>query len=116
MCSSDLRTTGWLREAELVPKTQGVVEAIRQTRFALSLARAGKLPTPFPPHVTKDVRQSRQLYDLLQEQGRGGYAGIVQGEHALARLASAYHEGERDPYGEGSFPRPQPLETEEAAS
>jgi succinate dehydrogenase / fumarate reductase iron-sulfur subunit len=108
------RTTGWLRETELVPKTQGVVEAIKQTRFALGLARRGKVPSPFPPHVAKDVRQSRLLYDLLQEQGRGGYAGIVQGEHALARLASDYHEGARDPYGEGSFPRPKPLETEEA--
>ena len=33
-------------------------------------------------------------------------AGIVQGEKALAKLAHGYHEGERDPYGEGSFPRP----------
>ena len=33
------RTTGWLRETELVPRTQGVVDAIRETRFALE-ARA----------------------------------------------------------------------------
>ena len=37
-------TTGWLRETELVPKTQGVIEAIKQTRFALKLARRGKVP------------------------------------------------------------------------
>ena len=32
------KTTGWLRETELVPKTQGVVSAIKQTKFALGLA------------------------------------------------------------------------------
>ena len=36
------KTTGWLRETELVPKTQGVVAAIKQTRFALDLARQGQ--------------------------------------------------------------------------
>src|SRR6266480_1920644 len=36
------KTTGWLRETELVPKTQGVVEAVRQTKFALSLFKHGK--------------------------------------------------------------------------
>ena len=34
------KTTGWLRETELVPKTQGIVEAIKQTKFALGLAQA----------------------------------------------------------------------------
>ena len=100
------KTTGWLRETELVPKTQGIVESIKQTRFALSLAKVGKVPTPFPPHVAKDVRESRRLHELLYSQGRRGYAGIVQGERALAKLAHGVHEGERDPYGPGSFPRP----------
>src|SRR5512133_481982 len=36
-------TTGWLREMELVPKTQGIVESIRQARFAIKLARVGKV-------------------------------------------------------------------------
>ena len=81
------KTTGWLRETELVPKTQGVVEAIKQTRFALDLAVKGKVPPPFPPHVAKDVKESRRLFDLVKEQGRDGYAGIVQGEHALAKLS-----------------------------
>ena len=42
------KTTGWLRETELVPKTQGVVEAIKQTRFALGLAvrRQGAAAVP----------------------------------------------------------------------
>jgi succinate dehydrogenase / fumarate reductase iron-sulfur subunit len=81
------KTTGWLRETELVPKTQGVVEAIKQTRFALDLAVKGKVPPPFPPHVAKDVKESRRLFDLVKEQGRDGYAGIVQGEQALAKLS-----------------------------
>ena len=64
---------------------------------------------PFPPHVAKNVKEARALYDLVQEQGRSGFAGIVQGEHALARARRATSDGERDPYGEGSFPRPKPL-------
>ncbi len=35
-------TTGWLRETELVPKTQGVVEAIKQTKFAIVAGQAGQ--------------------------------------------------------------------------
>ncbi len=100
------KTTGWLRETELVPKTQGIVESIRQVRFALGLARVGKVPPPFPPHVARNVRESRRLYDLLAEQDMRGYAGIVQGEKALAKLAHGHVEGSRDPYGEGSFARP----------
>jgi len=99
-------TTGWLRETELVPKTQGIVESIRQARFALKLARVGKVPPPFPPHVAKDVKEARRLHELVEQQDRQGYAGIVQGEAALAKLAHGHHEGERDPYGPGSFPRP----------
>jgi succinate dehydrogenase / fumarate reductase iron-sulfur subunit len=100
------RTTGWLREAELVPRTQGLVEAIRQTRFALDLAKHGKAPKPFPPHVAKDVREAQLLYELVRLQGRRGYEGIVQGEHALSRIEMAAQAGKRDPYGPGSFPRP----------
>jgi succinate dehydrogenase / fumarate reductase, iron-sulfur subunit len=86
------KTTGWLRETELVPKTQGIVSAIKQTRFALDLARKGKVPPPFPPHVAKDVKESRRLHDLSKD-GPQGYMGIVQGERALARLAHG-HTGE----------------------
>jgi succinate dehydrogenase / fumarate reductase iron-sulfur subunit len=105
------RTTGWLRETELVPKTQGIVDSIRQTRFALKLARVGKVPVPFPPHVARDVKESRALYELVREQGRSGFAGIVQGEKALGRITDHADDG-RDPYGEGSFPRPKPLPEE----
>jgi succinate dehydrogenase / fumarate reductase iron-sulfur subunit len=79
-------TTGWLREAELVPKTQGVVSAIKEIGFALDLAKHGKVPSPFPPHVAKDVKEARALRDLLREQGRDGAAGIIQGEKALAQI------------------------------
>src|SRR3712207_4553086 len=80
------KTTGWLRETELVPKTQGVVSAIKQTKFAIKLFRHGKVPLPFPPHVAEEVREARALYDLVQQQGRTGAAGHIQGERALARL------------------------------
>jgi hypothetical protein len=80
------RTTGWLRETELVPKTQGIIEAIKQTKFAISLAKHGKVPPPVPPHVADRVQEARALYEVVQSQGRHGAAGIVQGERALARI------------------------------
>jgi len=89
-------TTGWLRETELVPKTQGLVEAIKQTGFALKLARKGKVPPPFPPHVAADVKESRALRELTQEQGREGALGIVQGEHALGRIEFTEEAGARE--------------------
>jgi succinate dehydrogenase iron-sulfur subunit len=80
------KTTGWLRETELVPKTQGLVSAIKQTKFAIGLAKRGKVPPPIPPHVAAEVGEARALYDLVKQQGRDGAAGIVQGEHALGRI------------------------------
>src|SRR5438309_4741585 len=79
-------TTGWLRETELVPKTQGIVAAVKQTKFALALAKHGKVPPPVPPHVADRVGEARKLYHLVKEQGRDGALGIVQGEHALGRI------------------------------
>jgi succinate dehydrogenase / fumarate reductase, iron-sulfur subunit len=79
-------TTGWLRETELVPKTQGVISAIKEVKFALKLFRHGKVPTPVPPHVAENVREARALHDLVREQGVDGAAGIVQGERALAKI------------------------------
>jgi succinate dehydrogenase / fumarate reductase iron-sulfur subunit len=87
-------TTGWLRETELVPKTQGTISAIKQIGFALNLARHGKVPPPFPPHVAKDVQEARALHDLVRMQGREGAAGIVQGEKGLAMIE---HVLEADP-------------------
>jgi succinate dehydrogenase iron-sulfur subunit len=91
-------TTGWLRETELVPKTQGIVSSIKQMKFAMRLARHGKVPLPVPPHVAEDVNQARALRDLVQEQDREGALGIVQGERALARIE---HLGGGD-QGQGS--------------
>jgi succinate dehydrogenase / fumarate reductase iron-sulfur subunit len=89
-------TTGWLRETELVPKTQGVVSAIKQTKFALKLARRGKVPPPFPPHVAEKVGEARALRELVKEQGRDGALGIVQGEHALGRIEFTEEAGVRE--------------------
>jgi len=89
-------TTGWLRETELVPKTQGIVSAIKQTRFALDLARHGKVPPPVPPHVADKVSEARALYHLVKEQDRDGALGIVQGEHALGRIEFTEEAGVRE--------------------
>jgi succinate dehydrogenase / fumarate reductase iron-sulfur subunit len=91
------KTTGWLRETELVPKTQGLISAIGQVKFAMKLLRHGKVPPPFPPHVAEEVGEARALYNLVKEQGRDGALGIVQGERALARLEHPDEDG-----GEGS--------------
>ncbi len=104
------KTTGWLRETELVPKTQGIVRALKETKFALTLARHGKVPPPFPPHVADRVKEARALYDVVKAQGRDGAAGHVQGERALGRVEK-HEEGfaeaaARGPYGEGSAPVP----------
>ena len=86
-------TTGWLRETELVPKTQGIVSSLKQTKFAINLAKHSKAGLAFPPHVAADVSEARNLRKVVQEQDRGGALGHVQGERALARLAHG-HAGE----------------------
>jgi hypothetical protein len=88
-------TTGWLRETELVPKTQGVISALKEMKFALSLARHGKVPLPVPPHVAEEVGEARQLYNIVKQQGRDGALGIVQGEHALSRIEFSEAAGAR---------------------
>ncbi|MEX2612874.1 MAG: hypothetical protein WD380_04795, partial [Gaiellaceae bacterium] len=109
------KTTGWLRETELVPKTQGVVSAIKEVKFAMGLLKHGKVPPPVPPHVAKHVGEARALYDIVKMQDRQGLDGIVQVEKPLSRIE---FEGEKaeDPYGEDSFPRPQPLPGEDAGA
>src|SRR5438046_802850 len=88
-------TTGWLWGTGLGPKTQGLVWAVKQTRFSVRLAKHGKVPPPIPPHVAKDVKESRALRDLLRDQGRAGAAGIVQGERGLARIEHTDKGGAR---------------------
>src|SRR5579864_1014739 len=98
-------TTGWLRETELVPKTQGVVSSVKQMKFAMNLIKHNKAGLAFPPHVAADVDEARKLHRLVHEQGRLGAAGHIQGERALAKLEHGHHDG-GDPYGPGSFPKP----------
>ena len=47
------------------------------------------MPTPFPPHVAKDVQEARALHELVKARGRPGALGHVQGERALARIEHA---------------------------
>ncbi len=111
------KTTGWLREEELIPKTQGYVAAIKQLKFGASLARHGKVrPIPFP-HAAKDVDEARNLRKVVNEQDRQRRAGHVQGERALAKLAHG-HAGEslEEIYERpGALPRPWLPETKEEA-
>jgi succinate dehydrogenase / fumarate reductase iron-sulfur subunit len=93
-------TTGWLRETELVPKTQGVISSIGQMKFAMSLAKKGKVPPPGPVHVAKDVDEARRLHDIVKQQGRQGALGIVQGEKALGRIEFAEESAEREEQAE----------------
>jgi succinate dehydrogenase / fumarate reductase iron-sulfur subunit len=90
------KTTGWLRETELVPKTQGIVRSIKETPFALKLLKVGKVPPPIPPHVAENVDEARLLYDLVKQQGRDGAAGIVQGEKALERIEFVEEQARRE--------------------
>ena len=52
-------TTGWLRETELVPKTQGVISALKETKFAMSLAKKGKVPPPVPAARGRQAARGR---------------------------------------------------------
>jgi hypothetical protein len=98
-------TTGWLRETELVPKTQGVVSSVKQMKFAMNLVKHNKAGLSFPPHVAKDVGEARKLHKIVREQDRLGAFGHIQGERALSKLEHGHHDG-GDPYGPGSFPKP----------
>jgi succinate dehydrogenase / fumarate reductase iron-sulfur subunit len=107
------KTTGWLRETELVPKTQGVISSIKEMKFALGLARHGKVPPPIPPHVAAEVGESRALFELVKTQGRDGALGIVQGEKALSRIEHAgepHEDGGAEPQTQPAPPEPQPEE------
>ena len=112
-------TTGWLREEELIPKTQGYVSAIKQLKFGASLARHGKVrPVPIP-HCAKDVNEARNLRKLVREQDRRGASGHRAGrararelEHGTRRRRVA--RGDLRPAG--AAPRPWLPEVEEEAT
>ena len=71
------------------PQTQGVLGALKETKFALALFKHGKVP--LLPHVAKACRRRGALYEVVKAQDNGA-AGIVQTERALARLEQ--HEEE----------------------
>ena len=80
------RTTGWLRESELVVKTLGVAVSVTKIPLALRLFRRGKAPLPLPRHKAKDLEPARALQRIVAGQDRRGARGIVQGERVLARI------------------------------
>jgi succinate dehydrogenase / fumarate reductase iron-sulfur subunit len=80
------RTTGWLRESELVVKTLGIAVSVTRIPLALRLFRRGKAPLPLPRHKAQDLGPARELRRIVAEQDRRGALGIVQGERVLARI------------------------------
>ena len=60
------RATGYLLETALVPYTDPM--KAMDVKFALSLARAGKVPNPLKPHRAKKLDEVRKLHKLLKAQ------------------------------------------------
>jgi succinate dehydrogenase / fumarate reductase iron-sulfur subunit len=60
------RQTGYLLETALVPYTDPL-KAL-DVKFALNLARAGKVPNPLKPHRAKKLDEVRKLHKLLKTQ------------------------------------------------
>ena len=60
------RATGYLLETALVPYTDPL-KAL-DVKFAMSLARAGKVPNPLKPHRAKKLGEVRKLHKLLKAQ------------------------------------------------
>jgi succinate dehydrogenase iron-sulfur subunit len=80
------RTTGWLRESELVVKTLGIAVSLTRIPLALRLFRRGKAPLPLPRHKAKELGPARELRRIVAGQDRRGACGIVQGERVLAQI------------------------------
>jgi len=80
------RTTGWLRESELVVKTLGIAVSVTKIPLALRLFRRGKAPLPLPRHKARELEPARELRRIVAGQDRRGARGIVQGERVLARI------------------------------
>ena len=71
-------------------------ERLKEAKFAVALARRGKVPPPGPIHVAAEVDEARALYNLVKTQGRDGALGIVQGEKALERIEFIEEEAARE--------------------
>src|SRR5205814_2116345 len=85
-------TTGWLREEELIPKTNGYVAALKELKFGYSLARHGKVrPLPIP-HTAKDLNTSTKA--LAPRVG----IELVELESVTCCGAGDIHEAEPDYY------------------
>ena len=88
--SRSAETTGWLRETELVPKTQGIARRDQGDRLRAEAREArGKVPPPFPPHVAEDVDEARALHDLVKQQGRDGAARDRPGRERRSAMSRA---------------------------
>ena len=83
------RTTGWLRESELVVKTLGIAVSVTKIPLALRLFRRGKVPLPLPRHKASELQPARELHRIVAGQDRRGALGIVQGERVLERIERA---------------------------
>ena len=60
------RATGYLLETALVPYTDPM--KAMDVKFALNLARAGKVPNPLKPHRAKKLDEVKKLHKLLKTQ------------------------------------------------
>jgi succinate dehydrogenase / fumarate reductase iron-sulfur subunit len=58
--------TGYLLETALVPYTDPM--KVLDVKFAMRLARAGKVPNPLKPHRAKKLDEVRKLNKLLKGQ------------------------------------------------
>jgi succinate dehydrogenase / fumarate reductase iron-sulfur subunit len=63
------RATGYLLETALVPYTDPM--KAMDVKFALNLARAGKVPNPLKPHRAKKLDEVRKLHKLMKTQEAG---------------------------------------------
>jgi succinate dehydrogenase / fumarate reductase, iron-sulfur subunit len=60
------RTTGYLLETALVPYTDPL--KAMDIKFAMQMARAGKVPNPLRPHRAKKLDEVRKLHKLIKGQ------------------------------------------------
>jgi succinate dehydrogenase / fumarate reductase iron-sulfur subunit len=60
------RATGYLLETALVPYTDPL--KAMDVKFAMQMARAGKVPNPLKPHRAKKLDEVRKLHKLLKTQ------------------------------------------------
>ena len=85
------KTTGWLRETELVPKTQGIVAAIKQTRFALISRAKARCRRRSRRTSRRTSRSPARCYELVRI--RASTAPRHRAGRARARLELAHGVG-----------------------